>query len=323
MAIDWTKIEAKPDKEAKVMGQVLLDFRAKVQDQTIEINNLHSENEKLVNEKRSLAGQLQGANQSIATLDAKVKELDQKLNTTTIAKDGQIQQITRDRDSIKASLEANIKGLEGEIAALKGQVEALTGEKTGLLGEKDNLNSKVAMLEQKVQSLESQLGQATQSGDSLSGQVAELQKQVADLTGQLGAAKTTISQKEANITALEGAKNQLTAEVGELKAKISSLENTIAAKDAEIQKATAQLEELNTKIASQQSTISEQEAKIKELEPATPESEFASDSRIICPMCGNIDIKNVEDKTRVLSYVGHVPIYAKKHICKKCSYEFT
>ncbi len=49
MAIDWTKIEAKPDKEAKVMGQVLLDFRAKVQDQTIEINNLHTENEKLVN----------------------------------------------------------------------------------------------------------------------------------------------------------------------------------------------------------------------------------------------------------------------------------
>jgi chromosome segregation ATPase len=305
------------------MGQVLLDFRAKVQDQTIEINNLHTENEKLVNEKRSLAGQFQGANQSIATLDAKVKELDQKLNATTIAKEGQIQQVTRDRDSIKASLEAKIKGLESEGTALKGQVSALTGEKAGLLAEQDDLNSKVAMNEQRVQSLESQLGQATQSGDSLSGQVGDLQKQVADLTGQLGAAKTTVSQKEANISAIEGSKNQLAAEVDELKGTVSSLENTIAAKDAEIQKATAQLEELNTKVAGQGSTISEQEAKIKELEPATPESEFHSDSRIICPMCGNIDIKNVEDKTRVLSYVGHVPIYAKKHICKKCSYEFT
>ncbi|MBN2154282.1 MAG: hypothetical protein JW839_22700 [Candidatus Lokiarchaeota archaeon] len=319
LAIDWTKIEAKPDKEAKVMGQVLLDFRAKVQDQTIEINNLHTENEKLVNEKRSLAGQLQSANQSIATLDAKVKEL----SAANIAKDGEIQQITRDRDSVKASLEAKAKGLEAEVAALKGQIGSIDGEKTGLLGEKDDLLSKVAMFEQKVQSLESQLGKATQSGDSLSGQVGELQKQVADLSGQLGAAKTTLSQKEAAITGLEGAKNQLSAESGELKAKISSLENTIAAKDAEIQKATAQLEELNTKIAGQQSTISEQESKIKELEPATPESEFTSESRIICPMCGNIDIKNVEDKTRVLSYVGHVPIYAKKHICKKCSYEFT
>ncbi len=319
MAIDWTKIEAKPDKEAKVMGQVLLDFRAKVQDQTIEINNLHTENEKLVNEKRSLAGQLQGANQSIATLDGKLKEV----GAASIAKDGQIQQITRDRDSVRASLEAKAKGLEAEIGTLKGEVSTLTGEKTALLGEKDSLNSNVAMLEQRVQSLESQLGQATQSGDSLSGQVGDLQKQVADLTGQLGAAKTTVSQKEANISAIEGSKNQLTAEVEELKAKISSLENTIAAKDAEIQKATAQLEELNTKIAGQSSTISEQEAKIKELEPATPESEFTSETRIICPMCGNIDIKNVEDKTRVLSYVGHVPIYAKKHICKKCSYEFT
>ncbi|MEX2716360.1 MAG: hypothetical protein Q6370_008670 [Candidatus Sigynarchaeota archaeon] len=301
------------------MGQVLLDFRAKVQDQTIEINNLHSENEKLVNEKRSLAGQLQSANQSIATLDAKVKEL----SAAGIAKDGQIQQITRDRDAIKASLEAKIKGLEDTVAELKKQIGSIDGEKTGLLGEKEELMSKIAMYEQKVQSLEAQLGKAAQSGDSLAAQVAELQKQVADLTGQLGAAKSTVSQKEATISALEGAKNQLTAEVSDLKAKISSLENTIAAKDAEIQKATAQLEELNTKIAGMQATISEQEAKIKELEPATPETEFASESRIICPMCGNIDIKNVEDKTRVLSYVGHVPIYGKKHICKKCSYEFT
>ena len=34
------------------------------------------------------------------------------------------------------------------------------------------------------------------------------------------------------------------------------------------------------------------------------------------------DIKTMEDKTKVLSYVGHIPMYAKKNVCKKCGYEF-
>ncbi|MHA2473154.1 MAG: hypothetical protein ACXAES_07975, partial [Promethearchaeota archaeon] len=51
---------------------------------------------------------------------------------------------------------------------------------------------------------------------------------------------------------------------------------------------------------------------------------FASEERITCPMCGAVghDIKTVEDKGKVLSYVGHIPMYAKKHVCKKCGYEF-
>lgn len=46
---------------------------------------------------------------------------------------------------------------------------------------------------------------------------------------------------------------------------------------------------------------------------------------IRCPMCNAIGKKNfvkVEDKSKILSYVSLVPIYAKKHICKRCGYEF-
>jgi hypothetical protein len=41
-------------------------------------------------------------------------------------------------------------------------------------------------------------------------------------------------------------------------------------------------------------------------------------------MCGAVghNIKVEEDKTKVLSYVGHIPMYAKKHVCKKCGYDF-
>ncbi|TXT60867.1 MAG: hypothetical protein BAJALOKI2v1_70019 [Promethearchaeota archaeon] len=43
-----------------------------------------------------------------------------------------------------------------------------------------------------------------------------------------------------------------------------------------------------------------------------------------CPQCGHSgsDIKMVEDKSKVLSYEGHVPIYGMKCVCKKCGYEW-
>ena len=46
---------------------------------------------------------------------------------------------------------------------------------------------------------------------------------------------------------------------------------------------------------------------------------------IWCPMCGASGKKNfklVEDKSKIMSYISIVPIYAKKHICKRCGYVF-
>ena len=46
---------------------------------------------------------------------------------------------------------------------------------------------------------------------------------------------------------------------------------------------------------------------------------------ITCPMCGAVGKKNfrqVEDKSKIFSYVSIVPIYAKKYVCKRCGYEF-
>jgi hypothetical protein len=47
---------------------------------------------------------------------------------------------------------------------------------------------------------------------------------------------------------------------------------------------------------------------------------------IVCPMCrGASKSPSViiqEDKTKTLSYVGHLPMYAKKYVCTACGYEF-
>ena len=44
-----------------------------------------------------------------------------------------------------------------------------------------------------------------------------------------------------------------------------------------------------------------------------------------CPRCnvvGEENFKIVEDKSRILSYIGNIRMYAKKYICKRCGYEF-
>ena len=57
-------------------------------------------------------------------------------------------------------------------------------------------------------------------------------------------------------------------------------------------------------------------------ETPAPGTGAATDRRI-CPNCGasGFAIKEVEDKTKIVSYIPK-PIYAKKKICTKCGYEF-
>ena len=59
------------------------------------------------------------------------------------------------------------------------------------------------------------------------------------------------------------------------------------------------------------------------LKPTTP-TEYISEERLICPSCGarGRDLKVEEDKSKVLGYVGHSPLYSKINVCKKCGYKF-
>ncbi|NVM18412.1 MAG: hypothetical protein HWN80_11910 [Candidatus Lokiarchaeota archaeon] len=103
------------------------------------------------------------------------------------------------------------------------------------------------------------------------------------------------------------------------------LNNLLLQKDTKAQELTEQLGNKEKLINAQTAHLEEVESELGELKP--PElgtGGFASEERTTCPMCGSTGnaIKQIEDKTKVLSYVGHIPMYAKKHVCKKCGYEF-
>ena len=96
-------------------------------------------------------------------------------------------------------------------------------------------------------------------------------------------------------------------------------------KNGEINNLSGSIGEKEKLIEAQTSLIEEVETELSELKPPDIGSGgFVSDERTTCPMCGAVghNIKQIEDKGKVLSYVGHIPMYAKKHVCKKCGYEF-
>jgi len=114
-------------------------------------------------------------------------------------------------------------------------------------------------------------------------------------------------------------------EITQFNSQLSELNNTLLQRDAQIQELSDRVTEKEQSLESTAAHLHDVESELEELKP--PEigaGGFASDERITCPMCGAVggNIKTVEDKSKVLSYVGHIPMYAKKHVCKKCGYEF-
>ena len=103
--------------------------------------------------------------------------------------------------------------------------------------------------------------------------------------------------------------------------------HSISEKDSQLEELNNLLLEKDKQLNTQTEHLEEVETELKEFKPPEIGADRGfgtSEERTTCPMCGAVggDIKTVEDKTKVLSYVGHIPMYAKKNVCKKCGYEF-
>lgn len=82
------------------------------------------------------------------------------------------------------------------------------------------------------------------------------------------------------------------------------------------------LTQLESKFTEKVNLIEELEVRLRELEPPAPSVDDLSSRRITCPMCSAIEIKQTDDKSKVLTYIGNIPMYAKKNRCLKCGFEF-
>ena len=159
------------------------------------------------------------------------------------------------------------------------------------------------------------------------------------LEGKFNEVKLSNSTKDEELGILNNKIDELNTkiaakdeEINSLKIEISDLNSEVSSRDKELNKELSTIEELSEEIKIKEKLIEEKSTIIKEIEaelnelkpPEILNDDPTSGDRLICAKCGATgkDIKSVEDKSKPLSYVGNIPMYAKYKVCKKCGNQF-
>lgn len=163
---------------------------------------------------------------------------------------------------------------------------------------------------------EEELARLAKERDELNSKYEAKVAEFAQLKKEADEVKSLLSSKEGEIDTFK-------AQVEDLNKKNEEITNSLSEKDSKIKELNDALAEKDKIVDAQNVKIEESEKELTSLKPEAPTS-YSSEERLTCPSCGAVgkDLKSEEDKTKVLSYIGHKPLYAKKNICKKCGYEF-
>jgi hypothetical protein len=119
----------------------------------------------------------------------------------------------------------------------------------------------------------------------------------------------------------------LQQQIGPLQAQISKLQEEVAYKEKRIEELKEPKAVMPSSLAqgiTNQTTGFSTSPSLTPTVTSTPSpSVQAGSGRRLCPNCGasGFAVKEVEDKTRIISYIPK-PIYAKKLVCTKCGFEF-
>ena len=161
----------------------------------------------------------------------------------------------------------------------------------------------------------------------------------AEMEDKLNEMIENFSAKDAEISNLTNKLNEYTTEINSLNQQIEKMKNEIENAHGKIDEQETVISQQETKIQAMSEDIKnkaiiieeqtihfealEMELK-KDKSPETASNEASNSDRVKCKNCGSVgkDIKIVEDKTKALSYVGNMPMYAKIHVCKKCGNTF-
>jgi chromosome segregation ATPase len=136
MSIEWEKVETKPEKDYKVQGKLLIDFRAKIVNLEKEAASLKEEIGKLAKAKSDLEGNLRNANETIKKNEAKIQDLEKSGKD----KDAQI----NEKSNAIASLNGKVEGMK---VSLDTTIHDKDAKYKQLLDEKDALKDRIAALE--------------------------------------------------------------------------------------------------------------------------------------------------------------------------------
>ncbi|MFX1569657.1 MAG: coiled-coil domain-containing protein [Promethearchaeota archaeon] len=228
-------------------------------------------------------------------------------------------------DKVVKALQHKIDMYEAEIGELKDILTKKDEEIASIANSKDDLNSKLEEAKDKLSELE---GKTTEL-DKLNLDIYDLKKTVSIKDDQLDKLQKELDEIKSNLTDFDDLKAK-GAELDDLKPKLAELtkskeefKNLLEEKEAKINELTENLNEKEKAYNEQKNKLEKVETELSELKPAEP-TVYTSEERLVCLNCGakGKDLKVEEDKSKVLGYIGHTPLYAKINVCKKCGYKF-
>ena len=147
-------------------------------------------------------------------------------------------------------------------------------------------------------------------------------EQIQELENGIYEQEKELSKKENETKLLNNKLRELKEEFASIKEEnkefLSQVENSLSLKEEELQSLQKLVEEKEKIIEEQKTKLEMVEAELSTFKPL--ELDLEGKERFRCPSCGAVgkDIKEEEDKSQILDYIGHTPIYAKIRLCKKC-----
>jgi len=302
MTIDWSKAEEKLDKKQAVEGKILLELRGK-SDYLKE--KLEEANENLFQSKEKLHSLSEDHEKSKAINRRDIKEKEETINNLKI-----------EIDEVRIELEKHSSKVSEIESLLKEKEQKLLLITNSSRSEISRITSELEDASRKISEIENDLNRSISNNNAKD-------EEIRRLTGKT----EELSQLTGLIEELETEKNNLKAQ----------LKNLSEQKESEIQNLERSLDEKNKLLEGKAIHIEKVEKELDRLEPPEVEiklenlkpldlgtSAYPYETRIICPMCPAVgkNIREVDDKERILSYLGNIPMYAKKYVCKICGYEW-
>jgi septal ring factor EnvC (AmiA/AmiB activator) len=191
----------------------------------------------------------------------------------------------------------------------------------------NNLNTQNSQLRAQLQEKDNQLNRISSQLQSLQSSNEGYQQQVQHLTNQNAQLQAHIPGLEQQLQELQQHNSILQQQIGPLQSQITKLQEEVLYKEKRIQELKEPKAVMPSSLAQGITNQTSPYSSTPSLSPTsatTPSSSSQIGSgRRVCPNCGasGFAVKEVEDKTRIISYIPK-PIYAKKYVCTKCGFEF-
>jgi myosin heavy subunit len=191
----------------------------------------------------------------------------------------------------------------------------------------NELNSQSSQLNAQYREKESQVNRLNNQINSLQSSNEAYQQQVKQLTDECAQLQAHIPGLQQQVQELQQHNSMLQQQIGPMQAQIAKLQEEIVYKEKRIEELKEPKAVMPSSLAqgiTDQATSYSTGPSLTSATTSTPSPAVQMGTgRRLCPNCGasGFAVKEVEDKTRILSYIPK-PIYAKKFVCTKCGFEF-